>query len=249
MRRAYLLTILVVVGLLMTVPVRAAFEHSIFGVRPMGMGGAFTAVSDDSNALLWNPAGLAVQPDKEITIMDSRDFDLNYGPEMKSSFVGLVIPLDGMDGAVGFSYTSTGSKDILLENTLGFSYAFNPLKKVALGFTAKRLDFKPGGSWLDPTDKYNTNFDSFAADIGVLFNPKGNLKFGAMVRNLGADIGDSDDNVRSDLAFGIAFKPISRLTTAVDLIEKLDIDDVHGKSWEMAAGAEYLLGDYLALRG
>jgi hypothetical protein len=30
------------------------------GVRPMGMGGAFTAVADDENALYYNPAGLAL---------------------------------------------------------------------------------------------------------------------------------------------------------------------------------------------
>lgn len=29
------------------------------GVRPMGMGGAFTAVADDANALFYNPAGLS----------------------------------------------------------------------------------------------------------------------------------------------------------------------------------------------
>ena len=29
------------------------------GIRPMGMGGAFVAVSNDANALFYNPAGLA----------------------------------------------------------------------------------------------------------------------------------------------------------------------------------------------
>src|SRR3990170_3935872 len=28
------------------------------GVRPLGMGGAFTAVADDENAMFYNPAGL-----------------------------------------------------------------------------------------------------------------------------------------------------------------------------------------------
>ncbi|MDR3113610.1 MAG: hypothetical protein LBU09_04465, partial [Endomicrobium sp.] len=31
----------------------------IKGIRPMGMGGAFTAVSDDENAVFYNPAGIA----------------------------------------------------------------------------------------------------------------------------------------------------------------------------------------------
>ena len=31
------------------------------GARPLGMGGAFTAVSDDINAIYYNPAGLSGQ--------------------------------------------------------------------------------------------------------------------------------------------------------------------------------------------
>ena len=33
----------------------------------MGMGGAFTAVSDDANAPYWNPAGLALNPEVSLT--------------------------------------------------------------------------------------------------------------------------------------------------------------------------------------
>lgn len=33
-------------------------ELMIYGVRPVGMGGAFTAVADDENALFYNPAGI-----------------------------------------------------------------------------------------------------------------------------------------------------------------------------------------------
>ncbi len=36
------------------------------GVRPLGMGGAFTALADDENALFYNPAGLAFQQDELI---------------------------------------------------------------------------------------------------------------------------------------------------------------------------------------
>jgi len=36
----------------------AEYDYLYRGARPMGMGGAFTAVSDDINALFYNPAGL-----------------------------------------------------------------------------------------------------------------------------------------------------------------------------------------------
>jgi hypothetical protein len=38
-----------------------------YGARPMGMGGAFTAIADDVNAAYWNPAGLALNPEVSIT--------------------------------------------------------------------------------------------------------------------------------------------------------------------------------------
>lgn len=45
---------------LLAAPLSFAAEFPSFfeGVRPLGMGGAFTAVADDENALFYNPAGL-----------------------------------------------------------------------------------------------------------------------------------------------------------------------------------------------
>jgi hypothetical protein len=40
---------------------------ALFGTRPMGMGGAFTAVADDANAPYWNPAGVALNPEVSLT--------------------------------------------------------------------------------------------------------------------------------------------------------------------------------------
>ena len=36
----------------------AAFVDDGWGARPVGMGGFFTAIADDSNAALYNPAGI-----------------------------------------------------------------------------------------------------------------------------------------------------------------------------------------------
>ena len=37
-----------------------AFLKLGVGVRPVAMGNAFTAMSDDGNAVFWNPAGLGI---------------------------------------------------------------------------------------------------------------------------------------------------------------------------------------------
>lgn len=44
---------------------------ALFGARPMGMGGAFTAVANDANAPYWNPAGLALNPEVSFTAATS----------------------------------------------------------------------------------------------------------------------------------------------------------------------------------
>ena len=53
--------LVLVMFLLVSVPGVSAKEYPTLyrGVRPLGMGGAFTAVADDENALFYNPAGLS----------------------------------------------------------------------------------------------------------------------------------------------------------------------------------------------
>src|SRR5476649_1335624 len=48
---------------------QAAFQDTGWGARPVGMGGAFTAIADDSNAPLYNPAGLVQVERDEASAM------------------------------------------------------------------------------------------------------------------------------------------------------------------------------------
>nr|MCR4663119.1 hypothetical protein [Endomicrobiaceae bacterium] len=48
---------------------QAAFEDTYWGVRALGMGGAYTAVVNDANAPLYNIAGIANCAQKEVTLM------------------------------------------------------------------------------------------------------------------------------------------------------------------------------------
>ena len=50
-------------------------SFAAFGARPLGLGGAYVALSDDSNAIFTNPAGLSQLPKWEITSMSTRLMD------------------------------------------------------------------------------------------------------------------------------------------------------------------------------
>jgi hypothetical protein len=64
-----------------------AFLRYGVGVRAMGMGRAFTAVSDDASAVYWNPAGMLGAERAEVASMYSNLFyDSRY------AFLGLTLP-------------------------------------------------------------------------------------------------------------------------------------------------------------
>ena len=54
----------------------AAFVDVGYGARPMGMGGAFTALANDAHAVLWNPAGLIRLKHTNATFMWTKQFNL-----------------------------------------------------------------------------------------------------------------------------------------------------------------------------
>ncbi len=74
---------LILLILLSVVSVLSAYEIPFImkGVRPMGMGGAFTAVADDQNSLFYNTAGLALYEKRSVTIQ---------GDYTEQTFKGLV---------------------------------------------------------------------------------------------------------------------------------------------------------------
>ena len=50
------------------------FLNTGVGARPMGMGGAFTALCEDVHAVYWNPAGLVHSPGRQVLFMHAESF-------------------------------------------------------------------------------------------------------------------------------------------------------------------------------
>ncbi len=93
-----------------------AFSEAGIGVRPAGMGQAYTAISNDANAFLTNPAGLLLGSRPNFTANYSKLFGL-----IPSSYLGLLYPL-GKTYAVGAGFLYLGD-EVLSEYTFGVSFA------------------------------------------------------------------------------------------------------------------------------
>lgn len=77
------------------------------GVRPLGMGGAFTAVADNGNAIYWNASGLAQITEIEAEVMHAFLFDNLAAYD----FFSFCIPLPAST-TIGVSFTQLSVDNI-----------------------------------------------------------------------------------------------------------------------------------------
>ena len=82
------------------------YDQLFVGSRPLSMGGAFTAVADDANAITWNPAGL---PGLRRTEFTSTYADL-YAMGITQSYLGFVSPFSDRI-AIGLDWARVGFDD------------------------------------------------------------------------------------------------------------------------------------------
>ena len=76
------------------------------GARPLGLGGSFAAIADDSTATYWNPAGLGRLRHSEAAFMHS-----SLGELDSYDFVNYVHPI-GRAASLGLSWLRVGVDDI-----------------------------------------------------------------------------------------------------------------------------------------
>ena len=204
------------------------------GARPIGMGGAYTAVADDANALFWNPAGLALNPayGGSVTAMKLLQ-SVSYASG------GLVAPI-GRRLAVGLaggllSASDTRRDDLGQEiGTFGVSdlaigpgVAWQPLPGLGVGFGAKYV-----GSQIDSFRAYSVSFDG-----GAIYQPIQYFSVGASLLHVGpprkfiADWEYPPVNLRAGVAGRIPFAG-NRLIVSSDVSAYPDYGPV------ISAGAE-----------
>lgn len=244
----------------------AAFNDIGVGARPLGLGGAFVALADDSNAANYNAAGLGY--------IDA----IHLGGTHAQRFNGLItynaisgiIPV-GKIGSIGASLGILAEdSEIYREQIVRISYGNALFKQFAIGANLKLF-----GTSFDEANEFvaenpyfaQTSSSAVSFDLGVIAKPFKSLSLGASVENLlPADMSISDTpiddtpiapvpmNIRVGLAYRLeSIAEMSTQGAAVSNLLKGSLGTLEIASRNDATyirtGIEVWLNKSIALRG
>lgn len=222
------------------------------GARPSGMGSAFTALCDDANAVLFNPAGL--------TNMDANDFEAagSFGilsRDRFNDFFGLSEQLEHrqfwgldiihyvIDDIPGMNINSIPTSTLQdIELALGGAYAYE-------------FDYhwKVGGhaSFLYQNLTGVNAYGFGGIDLGILFVPFTLYDFtlGGSIRHLGGVLSwntGSNPALAPDLRLGASLKLFDQLLT---LVYDAEQSFQSGSNLQHHVGGEIWIERFAALRG
>ena len=163
------------------------------GARPLGMGGAFVAVSDEATSVYWNPAGLPLLKRREVQLQHAEQFGgtVNHdvftvaAPHPVGGF-GLGLFRIGVDGIKLTALEDPsrpldpGNRPIVTDEvgttdyTLHLAYGRTVRDDLSLGAVTKLI-------WRNLS---STSGSGYGLDVGALYRPRTDLSLGLVVRNL-----------------------------------------------------------------
>lgn len=154
------------------------------GVRPVAMGNAFTALSDDANAVFWNPSGLGVVETYYVSGMA-----MNHLTYFNYYNLTSAIPL-GKHGSMGFGlsyltgtdieYSERGEKGDEFKNSdmllnIGYGKSIGKRKTISFGGAVKIVR----------SQLYTYSAYGILSDIGLMLNPYKYIYIGTVLKNIG----------------------------------------------------------------
>ncbi|MEO0143861.1 MAG: PorV/PorQ family protein [candidate division WOR-3 bacterium] len=211
------------------------------GAVATGMGGAFTAFSDDMSAIYYNPAGLANFKNISLFGWQHSNWLLGLIPDAYFEFGSFNYPTQKGIIGIGLTYLTIGEVEI--SDEAGNTYKFTPYDVVlSLGFgTEIQKDLKIGGSikyfysFLIPEQVLRQVFGVEgkgtaqvpAIDVGLLYKFQ-NFNFGASLLNIGPNLkysgSETGEPLPITLRLGIGYyKEIGNVSfrTAGDVVKVL----------------------------
>lgn len=158
------------------------------GARALGMGEAYTAVTDDISSIYWNPAGLALKAQDQVMFSHTAwvaGINYEFVAFSKVTSMGTfgvstaLLHMDYMDVTEEEVFGPTGETFTCYDLMAGITYANEFTDKFAFGVNIKYV--------YEKLDEYAVN--GVAVDIGSLYNTGWkNLTIGMAIKNFGPDL-------------------------------------------------------------
>ncbi len=226
------------------------------GSRPLGIGGAFTGISNDINAIFYNPAGLVNIKGIQIETMYKQGvFGSDYGvieagyrlDKKQALGISLVYLNLGKIEIVKVDGT-TENKTAQMDFLYSLTYAYKFWDKLSLGVNIKYLY----SSFLS---EYTAS--SFSIDLAGLYSPnisgwdrkKNEINIGLVIQNIGTKLKyfEKNNSIPLNVRLGVGYirtiKKQDKLTIGVDGIVNLS-----EKCYYLNIGTEYNFLNIIALR-
>ena len=170
----------------------SAFLDIGYGARPTGMGGAYTAISNDAHSIFWNPAGLTLIQNSQLTMMHTKQFGLvPYG-------LGAYVTNIGAN-YMGLAFLTSGD-DVLKENSFYGSYAralnLPFLGKTRIGANLKLRTSSFGNNKDGGENRSQGTASGYGIDLGFLWSLDKSTNFGIFARDIINNV--SYDNTTTD---------------------------------------------------
>lgn len=205
------------------------FEFVDIGAKPISLGGAFTSLANNSDAIFYNPAGISQLMFRELSVFYSpAPFGLK---ELAYGTASYVEPTKfGSIGVAGKTY----GFELYREVTATLNYANNYKGRIRYGanFNYYHLSIKNYGS-----------ASTFGIDVGMLANLTDYLKWGFAAFNLSrAKIGQSREKLPQVYRAGFTFQ------MRKDLLLTAEIEKDTRYTTSFKSGIEYSLLDMIDLR-
>ena len=207
----------------------SAFEFKPPAARPISMGGAYVGLSDDTNAIDYNPAGL-----RQISsFLLSSNYSLLYSVEgLNYSQFKIALPLNKY-GCMGIGYSDFGPSEYK-ERIFVLSHSIGQLKSMLFGYSIKLMNVR--------IQEYGSD-SVFGLDAGILANISNKLNLGIVVKNInGPKISNGREKLDEEFSAGILYRPLNNINFV------LDLNKVLGQITCVNIGTEFNVVDYLALR-
>ncbi|HBA60016.1 MAG TPA: hypothetical protein DCZ92_04195 [Elusimicrobia bacterium] len=203
----------------------ADFLNLPVGARASGMGGAYSAISEDASGIYWNPAGLVQIPKLSAIFMRAQyvdDINYQYAAYAHRLSYDSVIGISALMTDIG----SIPRTDISGNNTGSFTpqdQVFTlSYSKAILEFSDKDIDVSIGvsGKYIKSTI-YDTA-SAYAADLGVMTYNFGDIPYRLAVTatNMGGGLKFDEESNPLPLTFklGGAASPFRNMLVAADVV-------------------------------